>query len=92
MKSPEYTKPVMDFIDEHCTCFDGEEVRFEGVRVGGGAAPLAAKGNLRVSRGDVAPDSQETPHELQKLHAQFVEMVFGLLEGFLAEIGVSQEE
>eukprot|EP00802_Teleaulax_amphioxeia_P007483 Tamp_07489.p1 GENE.Tamp_07489~~Tamp_07489.p1 ORF type:complete len:482 (+),score=152.56 Tamp_07489:332-1777(+) len=59
MKSPEYTKPVMDFIDEHCPVFDGEE---------------------------------EAPHELQKLHAQFVEKVFGLLEGFLSEIGVSQEE
>jgi hypothetical protein len=37
-------------------------------------------------------DSQESPHELQRLHEQFVEKVFGLLEGFLSEIGVSQEE
>jgi len=27
MKSPEYTIPVMDFIDENCAVFDGEEVR-----------------------------------------------------------------
>ena len=46
MKSPEYTKPVMDFIDEHCPVFDGEEVRVKGARVGGGAALLAATGNL----------------------------------------------
>jgi len=26
MKSPEYTVPVMDFIDENCMVFDAEEV------------------------------------------------------------------
>jgi hypothetical protein len=26
MKSPEYTVPVMDFIDENCITFDEEEV------------------------------------------------------------------
>ena len=30
MKSPEYTGPVMDFIDENCMVFGGEEVRIEG--------------------------------------------------------------
>jgi len=26
MKSPEYTVPVMDFIDENCMVFDADEV------------------------------------------------------------------
>ena len=51
--------------------------------------PFAA--TLQPRGGDVL-DSQESPHELQRLHEQFVEKVFGLLEGFLSEIGVSQEE
>ena len=35
---------------------------------------------------------QESPLELSKVHEGFVEKVFGLLEKFLEEIGVTQEE
>jgi len=59
MKSPEYTVPVMDFIDENCMVFDADE---------------------------------ESKLEFSEVHGKFVETVFGLLEKFLAEIGVSQEE
>ena len=36
--------------------------------------------------------AQESKLEFSEMHGKFVETVFGLLEKFLAEIGVSQEE
>lgn len=35
---------------------------------------------------------QESKLEFSNTHEKFVELVFGLLEAFLAEIGVTQEE
>lgn len=59
LKSPSYTYPVMNFIDENCAVFDQED---------------------------------ESKHEFNSIHQNFVELVFGLLEAFLAEIGVTSEE
>ena len=59
MKSPAYTVPVVDFIDENCLAFDNEE---------------------------------ESKLELSAIHNKFIETVFGLLETYLQEIGVSQEQ
>lgn len=59
MKSPAYTVPVVDFIDENCLAFDNEE---------------------------------ESKLELSAIHNKFIETVFDLLETYLQEIGVSQEQ
>lgn len=84
MKSPEYTVPVMDFIDENCITFDEEEVGLHA-RSCATAAPLCV--HLLMLQGP-----QESKLEFSNTHEKFVEMVFGLLEAFLAEIGVTQEE
>jgi len=40
----------------------------------------------------VFDSEEESPHELTKIHENFVETVFGLIEKFLADIGISQED
>lgn len=59
LKSPEWSVPVMEFIDKHCIVFDTEE---------------------------------ENKFEFTTIHQEFCEMVNSLLEGFLADMGITPEE
>jgi hypothetical protein len=84
MKSPEYTVPVMDFIDEQCLVFDEEEVAAR--------TPAHPARGVPLTIAPPPPSPQESKLEFSNVHEKFVEVVFGLLEKFLGEIGVSQEE
>ena len=91
MKSPEYTVPVMDFIDEECLVFDEEEVRSCSYQAPN--QPRVLRGlPLTVAHAHPPQPPQESKLEFSNVHEKFVEVVFGLLEKFLAEIGVPQEE
>lgn len=59
LKSPEWSVPVMEFIDANCIVFDTED---------------------------------ENKFEFTTVHQKFCEMVNNLLEGFLADMGISPEE